>query len=733
MPLRRRNGSTFSALLSAQHVALDQTPALVVVIRDITHLVETQELLRISEEKFANAFHAYPDGLLISRLEDGTLIDVNEGFTRLTGYRRDEVISRSTLELGLWVDTEDRKRLISLVRHHTLTQGFTAPVRDRNGGIRQCEMSAHRISIDGEDCVLTIARDITERQLMQEKLQQAATVFESTAEGVMITDTRQRITAVNRAFSEITGYSEQEALGRSPSLLSSGQHDSSFYLAMWNQLERDGHWQGEIWNRRKTGELYPEWLTISAVHNPQGEITHFVGVFADISTLKYAQARLDYQAHHDPLTGLPNRLLFESRLNHALDEAREESRLGAVLFIDLDRFKHINDSLGHPIGDLLLKAIAERLRDQLRDVDTVARLGGDEFIILLPGLHQESDAEHVARKLLNAFTAPFQADGHEFCVSASVGIALFPKDGDDAPTLVKNADAAMYRAKSRGRSRIEYYTRELTYLATERMALETELRRALERDELQLYYQPKLSLESGLLVGAEALVRWYHPLFGEISPERFIPLAEDCGLILPLGDWVLEHACQQMGEWQKLHAPFGPLSVNLAGAQLGQPQLIERLEQLLEQSGLEPSRLQLEITESFIMNQTEEALAVLHGLKRLGVQLAIDDFGTGYSSLSYLKRLPLDILKIDKSFIRGLPDDPHDAAITRAIIALGRSMQLTVIAEGVETEGQQSFLTHEGCEQIQGFVLSPPLPAELFASKFLKPRQPIGAPREAPV
>ncbi|WP_447844726.1 EAL domain-containing protein [Pseudomonas aeruginosa] len=733
VPLRRRNGSTFSALLSAQHVALDQTPALVVVIRDITHLVETQELLRISEEKFANAFHAYPDGLLISRLEDGTLIDVNEGFTRLTGYRRDEVISRSTLELGLWVDTEDRKRLISLVRHHTLTQGFTAPVRDRNGGIRQCEMSAHRISIDGEDCVLTIARDITERQLMQEKLQQAATVFESTAEGVMITDTRQRITAVNRAFSEITGYSEQEALGRSPSLLSSGQHDSSFYLAMWNQLERDGHWQGEIWNRRKTGELYPEWLTISAVHNPQGEITHFVGVFADISTLKYAQARLDYQAHHDPLTGLPNRLLFESRLNHALDEAREESRPGAVLFIDLDRFKHINDSLGHPIGDLLLKAIAERLRDQLRDVDTVARLGGDEFIILLPGLHQESDAEHVARKLLNAFTAPFQADGHEFFVSASVGIALFPKDGDDAPTLVKNADAAMYRAKSRGRSRIEYYTRELTYLATERMALETELRRALERDELQLYYQPKLSLESGLLVGAEALVRWYHPLFGEISPERFIPLAEDCGLILPLGDWVLEHACQQMGEWQKLHAPFGPLSVNLAGAQLGQPQLIERLEQLLEQSGLEPSRLQLEITESFIMNQTEEALAVLHGLKRLGVQLAIDDFGTGYSSLSYLKRLPLDILKIDKSFIRGLPDDPHDAAITRAIIALGRSMQLTVIAEGVETEGQQSFLTHEGCEQIQGFVLSPPLPAELFASKFLKPRQPIGAPREAPV
>ncbi|MGA4817606.1 putative bifunctional diguanylate cyclase/phosphodiesterase [Pseudomonas aeruginosa] len=483
-----------------------------------------------------------------------------------------------------------------------------------------------------------------------------------------------------------------------------------------------------MWNRRKTGELYPEWLTISAVHIRSSEITHFVGVFADISTLKYAQARLDYQAHHDPLTGLPNRLLFESRLNHALDEAREESRPGAVLFIDLDRFKHINDSLGHPIGDLLLKAIAERLRDQLRDVDTVARPGGDEFIILLPGLHQESDAEHVARKLLNAFTAPFQADGHEFFVSASVGDRPVPQGRRRRPDPGEERRRRHVPRQVAGPQPHRVLHPRTDLPGHRAHGAGTELRRALERDELQLYYQPKLSLESGLLVGAEALVRWYHPLFGEISRSSFIPLAEDCGLILPLGDWVWNTPASRWANGKAARA-VRP-AVGQPRRRPARPAATDRTPRATA-GAVRPGTVaaQLEITESFIMNQTEEALAVLHGLKRLGVQLAIDDFGTGYSSLSYLKRLPLDILKIDKSFIRGLPDDPHDAAITRAIIALGRSMQLTVIAEGVETEVSRAS-THEGCEQIQGFVLSPPLPAELFASKFLKPRQPIGAPRE---
>ncbi|WP_442111757.1 bifunctional diguanylate cyclase/phosphodiesterase [Pseudomonas sp. NUPR-001] len=686
---------------------------------DISETKNAEEALRLSEQKFAKAFHASPDGLLLSRQSDGLLIEVNEGFCRLTGFDSHMSLDHTTLDLGIWVNLNERRRLLDMLQRDGFVRDFSCHIRRSDGQIRLCELSARPLPIAGVDCMLTIARDITERHLMQEKLQLAATVFENTAEGVLITDTEQRISAVNRAFSEITGYSEFEALGQTPRLLASGQHDSAFYVAMWHQLNAEGHWQGEIYNRRKNGELYPSWLTISAVRNSERLITHFVAVFADISSLKHAQAKLDYQAHHDPLTGLPNRTLFESRLQAALTCAQSSKRQGAVLFLDLDRFKHINDSLGHPVGDLLLKGIAQRLKEQVRDIDTVARLGGDEFIILLPGLHQPSDASLIANKLLACFAAPFQAGEHEFFTSASIGTSLYPQDGSDVASLIRNADAAMYRSKAKGRNRVESYTRDLTAQASERIALEHELRRAIERDELSLNFQPKLSLKTQTLVGAEALIRWTHPMFGEVPPEHFIALAEENGMILQLGDWVLEHACRQMQAWKKHYQAFGPLSVNLAGAQLRQPGLIKRIEYLLKTHQLNAGDLQLEITENFIMSQAEESLAVLHQLKHLGVQLAIDDFGTGYSSLSYLKRLPLDILKIDQSFIRGLPDAPHDAAIARAIIALGRSMQLTIIAEGVENQPQQQFLAAEGCEQIQGYIVSLPLPAEAFADSFL--------------
>jgi len=720
MSFRRNNGQAFTGLISAEPFQLDMVEAIVVVVRDITQLKETQQQLQTSEEKFAKAFHASPDGLLLSRQRDGLLIEVNEGFSRLTGFTAATSIDQTALELGIWVDLNERKHLLELMRRDGFVRDFICHIRRADGLIRLCELSSRPLPIGDEDCMLTIARDITERQLMQEKLQQAATVFESTAEGVLITDTRQNIIAVNRAFSEITGYSEAEALGQTPRLLASGLHDSAFYAAMWHQLTSHGHWQGEISNRRKSGELYPSWLTISAVRNRDNVVTHFVAVFADISSLKLAQARLDYQAHHDPLTGLPNRTLFENRLQAALNGHQQTGKQGAVLFLDLDRFKHINDSLGHPVGDLLLKGIALRLKEQLRDIDTVARLGGDEFIILLPGLQHEGDAEHLANKLLACFTPPFQAGEHEFFISASIGTSLYPQDGTDVATLVKNADAAMYRSKAKGRNRVECYTRDLTVQAKERVALEHELRRAIERNECSLYYQPKLCLKTHALIGAEALIRWHHPTFGDVPPEHFIPLAEENGMILQIGDWVLEQACRQLHAWQGTFDDFGPLSVNLAGAQLRHPNLLPRIEQLLHDYRLEPGCLQLEITENFIMSQAEEALDVLHELKRLGVQLAIDDFGTGYSSLSYLKRLPLDFLKIDQSFVRGLPDDPHDVAIVRAIIALGHSMQFTIIAEGVENPAQQAFLADEGCEQMQGYIVSLPLPPELFAATFLR-------------
>ncbi len=719
VPLRRKDGQTFSGLMSAQPFELGAKPAVLVVVRDITPLKQAQRQLQLSEEKFAKAFHASPDGLTISRVRDGVILEVNEGFCRITGYTEKQCMARSTLELGIWADLNERQTMIRHIKRHGSIHEFRVRIRGSEGNIRLCELSAHPVLIDGEDCLLTISRDVTERQHMQEKLHLAATVFESTAEGVLITDTRQRIHAVNRAFSEITGYSEAEAIGHTPRLLASGQHDSAFYAAMWHQLTAEGHWQGEIYNRRKSGDIYPSWLTISAVRNKDDLITHFVAVFADISSLKHAQARLDYQAHHDPLTGLPNRTLFENRLQTALLHSEESGSLGAVLFLDLDRFKHINDSLGHPVGDLLLKGIAQRLKEHLRDIDTVARLGGDEFIVLLPGLLQPSDAVSIANKLLACFSAPVQAGEHEFFISSSIGCSLFPTDGTDVATLVKNADAAMYRSKAKGRNRVESYTRDLTSQASERIALEQELRRALDRNELSLSFQPKTSLHTNTMVGAEALIRWSHPTFGEVPPEHFIPLAEENGMILQIGDWVIEQACLQMHAWRKTHKPFGPLSVNLAGAQLRQPHLVTRIEQLLADNSLEPGCLQLEITENFIMSQTQEALAVLHKLKKLGVQLAIDDFGTGYSSLSYLKRLPLDILKIDQSFVRGLPEDTHDAAIVRAIIALGRSMQLTVIAEGVENSEQQQFLAAEGCEQMQGYIVSLPLPPEEFCARFL--------------
>jgi len=719
MPFLRSNGQAFTGLVSAEPFQLDTTEALVVVVRDITQLKETQQRLQTSEEKFAKAFHASPDGLLLTRQRDGLLIEANEGFSRITGFNNVMSLEHSTLDLGIWVDLNERKHMLELLHRDGFVRDFVCHIRRNDGQIRLCEVSSRPLPIGDEDCILTIARDITERQVMQEKLQQAATVFESTAEGVLITDTRQNISAVNRAFSEITGYSESEALGHTPRLLASGLHDSAFYAAMWHQLTANGHWQGEISNRRKNGEVYPSWLTISAVRNREQMITHFVAVFADISSLKHAQARLDYQAHHDPLTGLPNRTLFESRLQTALNSQHDTGSQGAVLFLDLDRFKHINDSLGHPIGDLLLKNIAIRLKDQLRDIDTVARLGGDEFIILLPDLQHASDAEHLANKLLACFVLPFQAGEHEFFISASIGTSLYPQDGVDVATLVKNADAAMYRSKAKGRNRVESYTRDLTALANERLALEHELRRAIEREELFLYYQPKLSLDTQQLIGAEALIRWRHPAFGDVPPEHFIALAEENGMILQIGDWVLEQACQQMHAWRKSYDDFGPLSVNLAGAQLRHPNLLGRIEQLLDDNHLEPGCLQLEITENFIMSQAEETLEVLHQLKHLGVQLAIDDFGTGYSSLSYLKRLPLDFLKIDQSFVRGLPDDTHDVAIVRAIIALGHSMQFTIIAEGVETPAQQAFLAAEGCEQMQGYIVSLPLPPDIFAATFL--------------
>ena len=686
---------------------------------NISETKQIEEALLLSEEKFAKAFHASLDGLLLSRQSDGLIIEINEGFSRLIGYDSTSALYHSTLELQLWVDPQERVELLEVLQKNGFVRDFTCHIRHKEGQVRLCEISSYPLMIGADDCILTIVHDITERHQMQEKLLQTATVFESTAEGIIFTDPEQKITAVNRAFTEITGYSEIEVLGQTPRILASGQHDKLFFASMWYQLLSADNWQGEISNRRKSGEIYPSWMTISAVRNNQNLVTHFVAVFSDISTLKIAQERLDHQAHHDPLTNLPNRLLFESRVRQILSDQRRNDQYSAILFLDLDRFKNINDSLGHPVGDQLLRGIATRLTEQLRDIDTVARLGGDEFIVLLPGLKHPNDAQMIAEKLLSSFNEPFLTDESELFISASIGTSIYPDDGDDVATLIKNADIAMYHSKLKGRNRVERYSNDLNSQARARILLGQELRRALERGQVVLLYQPKVRLRDHTLAGAEALLQWDHPLLGDISHERLIHLAEENGMIIQIGDWMLEQTCQQLHSWNQEYKPFGPVSINLSSAQLHQPGLMEHIQQLLETCKLKPDSLKLKITETFLTGQTEQAFEALHRLKQLGVQLSIDNFGTGNSSLSYLKRLPLDTLKIDPSFVHGLPDATNDAAIVNAIIALGHSMNFTIIADGVETLEQQAFLAQAGCELIQGEIVSPPLLPDKFAATFL--------------
>jgi diguanylate cyclase (GGDEF)-like protein/PAS domain S-box-containing protein len=557
-----------------------------------------------------------------------------------------------------------------------------------------------------------IVMDITERKAVEEKLREAAAVFASTAEGVVITALDGEIRDVNPAFCGITGYRKEEVIGQNPRLLKSDRHDRSFYQRMWQSLEGRGQWHGEIWNRRKDGAIYPELLTISVVSDQQGQATGYVGVFADITSLKESEARLDHLAHHDPLTNLPNRLLFDARLGHAIHHAARNHGALAVLFTDLDRFKHINDSLGHPAGDQLLQQFSRRLTDTLRAEDTVARISGDEFVVLLEAVEGATHVAPVARKLIEALKEPFLIEGSSVRVTASIGISLYPDDGNTVAALLRNADAAMYRAKEEGGNSYAFYTAEMTAAAFEHVFLENALRGALERDEFRLLYQPQIDLESGRLLGVEALLRWHHPEEGVIPPMRFIPIAEQTGLILEIGRWVLRCACAQARRWLDQGFEFDWVGVNVAGRQVHDREFVGDVERTLAETGLPASCLELEISENFVMRRADSGVEKLQTLHAKGVGIAIDDFGTGYSCLSHLKRLPISRLKLDQGFVRGIPDEQDDMAICDAVIAMSRALSLAVIAEGVETEDQAAFLSGKGCRVAQGFLFGRPMPPE---------------------
>jgi diguanylate cyclase (GGDEF)-like protein/PAS domain S-box-containing protein len=569
-----------------------------------------------------------------------------------------------------------------------------------------------------DPAVQVLVRDITQRKRAEADLRLAARVIASTAEGIVITDARANIVSVNQAFTAITGFTAEVVLGRPFPFLVRDAVGTEPYRQMATAIRRTGQWQGEVWSRRQSGDLYPAWLNVGAVRDERGRVTHYVGIFSDSTARKQTEERLRVLAYHDTLTGLPNRALFQNLLQRALAKAQRNQRSAAILFVDLDRFKNVNDTLGHAAGDQLLKDAAVRLRANLRESDTIARLGGDEFAVMLEEVGHHVDVATVAQKLLGALAAPYAVLGQQVYCTGSIGISVFPNDGAALDELLKHADAALYRAKEQGRNAYMFYTADMYAAAMRRLELENSLRLALERDEFQVFFQPRVALATGQVQGMEALLRWQHPEFGLVSPGHFIDLAEETGLIVPIGEWVLRAAAIQARAWQLAGFPRLRLSVNVSGRQFKQANIVEAVAGALQQSGLAADDLELELTESILLPGAAEAVAKLEQLRAMGVHLSIDDFGTGYSSLDYLKRLPVNRLKIDRSFVRGIATQIDDGAIVRAIIDMAHDLKLKVTAEGVETAEQLGFLQAYHCDEIQGFYFGPPAPPDEFV-KFL--------------
>jgi len=564
--------------------------------------------------------------------------------------------------------------------------------------------------------MLGTRRNITARKRREEEQRLAATVFETASEGILVLDRYYQVLAVNRAFCQMTGYSRDEVVGKHVTRLVSSPETHRQYRRIHAELLAHGRWQGELMETRKNGELYPQWLQINAVRDRQGRITQMVGFFADLSDRRQTEERLRYLANYDPLTGLANRMLFKERLHEAGQRSRQTGRSLALLHIDLDRFKLLNDTLGHEVADQILRNMGQRLSEQLAEADTLARLAADEFVVLFDQYSNLSSLSRLATQLLARLRAPMTVDGHELVISASIGISLLPDNARDVSALITQANMAMQHAKHLGGDNFQFYTDNLQASTLERLHLENQLRKAIEAGQLEVFYQPKLDLTLDSLQAAEALVRWRHPQRGLVSPAEFIPLAEETGLIVPIGEFVLRRAAGQAREWQLMGLGDIRVSVNVSVHQLRQGNLTTLVRCVLDETGLPPHLLELELTESQLLDNVESVLHTLNQLRQLGVKLAIDDFGTGYSSLSYLKRLPVDYLKIDRTFVRDVTQDGEDAAITRAIIAMAHSLELKVVAEGVEEQQQLDFLKSQGCDEIQGFLISRPVEAVQFAS-----------------
>ncbi|THF65964.1 EAL domain-containing protein [Pseudothauera nasutitermitis] len=715
-PLHNRQRITMLAFLG--FLLLSSAAALIVGRR----FVRSEAIIADQEARYRAMFDNMNDGVALYRpTADGQefqILDVNPAAERIVGQARGELLGKRSrdafpglqdagiFDAFLRVSRSGRNESVSLATYHDTH----ARLWVENDVIR----------LPGGE-ILSVFQDITARKQAEEALLLYARIFEHSGEAIMVTDHDNRIVAINPAFTRQTGYRLEDIAGQDPRILASGRTPRETYHALWQALGESGYWQGEMWDQNRAGHIYPKWAAISVIRDPDGQISNYIASFTDISERKAAEQRIEHLAHHDSLTGLFNRYNLEIRLAQSVLAARREHIRLAVMFIDLDRFKIINDTLGHHTGDLLLVEVAARLRQCVRESDIVARLGGDEFVVVLTRLLDAGDASAVAAKILETLGTPYEINGDRLHTSPSIGISVYPEDGDDAGTLMRNADAAMYHAKEQGRNNLQYFTSALNAAAAERLTLERELRIAVEERQFELHYQPQYAAGADPRerpCGVEALVRWRHPQKGLVPPVRFIPVAEETGLIGVIGDWVLDCACRDFAAWKAAGIAPRRVAVNLSAHQLRNPALVDNVGAVLARHGLRQGELELEITESVAMSDPAGAIEKLQALRALGVDLAIDDFGTGYSSLVYLKRLPIQVLKLDREFVRDIESDANDAAISVATLTLAHSLGLQVVAEGVETEAQRDFLVSHGCDMLQGYLLGRPEPAAVLEQRW---------------
>ncbi|MEH6814075.1 MAG: EAL domain-containing protein [Motiliproteus sp.] len=729
-----------------------------------------QELIK-TEYIFQTLTNEAPSGILVHR--HGQPLYANPALLALFNMDSFAQIEALDSTLDLWSE-KDQKRVKNYhearLRGENAAKEYTLASHPDFGPQRQLFNRSFRIEWEGGSAVCTMLEDITDRLKVQRELQETRNLLEqrvlerthelgnsnlalsdevrqheqaqqqlrlshevlnSTSEAVVITDKNGSVEYVNEAYCQLTGYSREQMLGSNPRIHKSGRHDKKFYEDMWSALIQDDHWRGEVWDRRKNGQIYPKWLSISAVKDDNASTSHFVGVFSDITDRKDQQERLERLAHYDPLTGLPNRLLFKERVKRKMVGAeRDAAKRTALLFIDLDHFKHVNDSLGHAAGDHLLVEVANRINHCLRSSDAVgrcaggegdhvvARMGGDEFTVALDCIESTESVAVVIERLRNALEAPVVIDDQDVFVSASIGVSIYPDDGSSYEQLVKNADKAMYRSKKGGRNQFNFFSAEMDSIANRRIELESGLRKALSEENFILHYQPQIDVGSGLVTSVETLIRWQHPDKGLIPPGDFIQVAEDTGLIVAIGEWVFLNSCKQVMHWNRTISPDIKLAVNLSARQFKDPELLQKIMSALKESGLPPQRIELEVTESVMIDDIDEAVSTLNKIRETGISVAIDDFGTGFSSLSYLRKLPVDTLKVDRGFTAKINQDDKVAAIVETIIHLGKRLNLNIVAEGVETLEQSDLLQVFGCDNQQGFLFSRPL-SVADAEKYL--------------